>query len=270
MIGRRASILREMGLGPLWRLRSRMKDEEVLEVPAPVSKAEAVTAPAVPVRNEFPEQRKAKLPVTKPSSVPTVSFAERAARIGTLDWEALEAEIQECSACGLYEKRQRAVPGTGDRTARVMFVGEGPGAAEDRQGLPFVGSAGQLLNAMLTSIGLDRQNGVYIANAVKCRPPLNRTPQAEEMATCRPFLDRQIELVAPDLLVALGRPAAQVLLDQPELRINAAREKTFSCAGIPVIVTYHPAYLLRNPTDKVRAWEDLCRIRRLLAETDKE
>src|SRR5690606_16450943 len=161
---------------------------------------------------------------------------------------AIEAEIHGCSACGLCEKRQRAVPGTGDREARVMFVGEAPGAAEDQQGLPFVGPAGLLLDAMLASIGLDRENGVYIANTVKCRPPLSRTPQPGEMATCRPFLDRQIELVAPDLLVALGRPAAQVLLDEPELRINVARGKSFSYAGIPVVVTYHPAYLLRNPT----------------------
>ena len=142
-----------------------------------------------------------------------------------------------------------------------MFIGEGPGAEEDRRGEPFVGAAGKLLDAMLGSIGLQRQQGVYIANTVKCRPPRNRTPEEDEIAVCRPYLDRQIELITPQLLVALGRPAAQTLLTSSHVRIGAARRQNFEHAGIPLFVTYHPAYLLRNPLDKALAWEDLCRMR---------
>jgi DNA polymerase len=188
--------------------------------------------------------------------------------LAQLDWDALEAKIAGCTACRLCERRQQTVPGTGDRRAEVLFVGEGPGAEEDRQGLPFVGAAGRLLDAMLAAIGRTREQGVYIANTVKCRPPHNRTPQADEMAACRPWLDRQIALLQPRLIVALGRPAAQVLLDQPEVRINAARGRLHAHRGIPVVVTYHPAYLLRNQADKARAWEDLCRIRRALDAAD--
>jgi len=145
-----------------------------------------------------------------------------------------------------------------------MFVGEGPGAEEDRRGEPFVGAAGKLLDNMLVALGLKRGEGVYIANAVKCRPPLNRTPEAAEIAACAPFLDRQIALVQPKVLVALGRPAAQALLGR-ETSIAAARGKRFEKDGIALTVTYHPAYLLRNPLDKGKAWEDLCFARRLLA-----
>jgi DNA polymerase len=138
-----------------------------------------------------------------------------------------------------------------------MFVGEGPGAEEDERGEPFVGQAGKLLDAMLASVGMRRGDNVYIANAVKCRPPGNRTPEADEMAACRPYLEHQIELVRPKLLIALGRPAAQTLLET-EVKIGAARGRVFSYRDIPVVVTYHPAYLLRNLDDKSRAWEDLC------------
>ena len=168
------------------------------------------------------------------------------------------------AACVLCERRKQAVPGVGDRQARWMLVGEGPGAEEDQRGEPFVGQAGRLLDNMLAALGLDRTKDVYLANAVKCRPPHNRTPERVELAACLPYLDRQIALVQPRLLVALGRPAAQALLDR-ELAISAARGKRFERHGIPVVVTYHPAYLLRNPQDKARAWEDLCFARRLMA-----
>jgi len=146
-----------------------------------------------------------------------------------------------------------------------MLVGEGPGAEEDQRGEPFVGQAGRLLDNMLAAIGLRRGEDVYIANAVKCRPPHNRTPERGEIAACLPYLERQIALVQPRLLLALGRPAAQALLAR-EVAISAARGRTFEHAGIPVVVTYHPAYLLRNPQDKAKAWEDLCFARRLMAD----
>ncbi len=172
--------------------------------------------------------------------------------------------MHQCQACGLCAQRTQAVPGVGDRNADWMLVGEGPGAEEDRRGEPFVGQAGKLLDAMLHAIGLERGHDVYIANAVKCRPPMNRTPEAAEVAACLPYLARQVELVQPKLLLALGRPAAQALL-QTDVRINAARGRLFEYRGIPVIVTYHPAYLLRNPADKAKAWEDLCFARRTMA-----
>jgi len=146
-----------------------------------------------------------------------------------------------------------------------MFVGEGPGSEEDQRGEPFVGQAGRLLDNMLAALGLNRSQDVYIANAVKCRPPHNRTPEPAEVATCLPYLERQIELIRPKLLVALGRPAALALLGT-EISIAGARGRIFDCRGIPVVVTYHPAYLLRNPQDKGKAWADLCFARRLMAD----
>lgn len=189
----------------------------------------------------------------------------RSERIATLDWTPLEADMRTCSACVLCERRNQAVPGIGDRHASWMFVGEGPGSEEDQRGEPFVGQAGRLLDNMLAAIGLQRGEDVYIANAVKCRPPHNRTPERSEIASCLPYLERQIALVQPRLLVALGRPAAQALL-QRELAITSARGKRFEHNGVAVVVTYHPAYLLRNPQDKAKAWEDLCFARRLMAE----
>ncbi len=188
--------------------------------------------------------------------------SHREEQMATLDWEALEAAIRSCQACPLARERTQAVPGVGDRQAQWLFVGEGPGREEDRLGEPFVGPAGKLLDEMLFALGLARGQNVYIANAVKCRPPLNRTPHPEEIAACLPFLARQIALVAPKIIVALGKPAAFALLNQ-EVKIVQARGKTFSYQGIPVVVTYHPAYLLRNPADKRKAWEDLVRARQI-------
>ena len=162
------------------------------------------------------------------------------------------------------EGRKQAVPGIGDHQADWLLVGEGPGAEEDERGEPFVGQAGKLLDNMLAAIELRRGEDVYIANAVKCRPPNNRTPEADESAACRPWLARQIELLQPRLIVALGRPAAQTLL-QTEVKIGEARGQLFKYGEIPVIVTYHPAYLLRNPADKAKSWEDLLFARRTMA-----
>ena len=319
---RRDAVLREMGLGPIWRLRSARDAEAALDdgahedfvhgdavhdeaapssppatppVPAAASPApaprSAAPAPASrPAPSHIPapapgprEQRRAPAPesrspaATPPAAraaaavrasartLPASSDPERAARIATLDWEALEAEIAACRACVLCERRNQVVPGAGERQAEWMFVGEGPGSEEDKRGEPFVGPAGGLLDNMLAALGLKRSENVYIANAVKCRAPHNRTPEAAEIGACLPYLERQIALVKPRLLVALGRPAALALLNT-DVNIAAARGQRLHYQGIPVVVTYHPAYLLRNPQDKGKAWADLCFARRLMAE----
>ncbi|MEK7260717.1 MAG: uracil-DNA glycosylase [Pseudomonadota bacterium] len=174
--------------------------------------------------------------------------------LGT-DWQALQEAVRSCTQCGLHKTRTQTVFGVGDPAASWMFIGEAPGADEDKQGEPFVGRAGQLLNAMLFAMGLKREE-VYIANVLKCRPPGNRDPQPEEVAQCEPYLIRQIEHIRPKLIVALGRHAAHSLLktDVPLARLRGQR---LSYHGIPLIVTYHPAYLLRSPGEKRKAWDDL-------------
>lgn len=275
---RRASILREMGLGPIWRTRGAASESAADEAVLLPAQSERVVEPGHRPSQPQPERPMIAQPRLPPEPKPAVSSPmvrtpvnppanqarsdqppndRRLARIASLDWDALENDIRACTACKLCESRQQAVPGIGDRNGAWMLVGEGPGAEEDRRGEPFVGAAGQLLDDMLAAIGLTRSQKVYIANAVKCRPPLNRTPQPDEIAACLPYLERQIALVGPKLLIALGRPAALSLLGQ-EVKINAARGRLFSHAGVPVVITYHPAYLLRNQTDKGRAWEDLC------------
>jgi uracil-DNA glycosylase family 4 len=180
-----------------------------------------------------------------------------------LEWAPLEAQVKGCARCGLHATRTQAVFGVGSMRARWVFVGEAPGADEDRQGEPFVGRAGQLLNAMLTAVGLKRDE-VYIANVLKCRPPGNRDPQPDEVEQCEPYLVRQIELIQPDLIVALGRHAAHSLL-KTELPLAKLRGQRLRYHDIPLVVTYHPAYLLRNPADKRKAWQDLCLARSVLA-----
>ncbi|MEK6770718.1 MAG: uracil-DNA glycosylase [Pseudomonadota bacterium] len=177
-------------------------------------------------------------------------------------WNALQDAVRGCTRCGLHATRRQTVFGVGHPRAQWMFIGEAPGADEDAQGEPFVGRAGQLLNAMLFAIGLKRED-VYIANVLKCRPPGNRDPQPEETTQCEPYLIRQIELIKPRLIVALGRHAAHSLL-KTDLPLARLRGQTLSYQGIPLVVTYHPAYLLRTLTDKRKAWDDLCRARRLL------
>ena len=179
-------------------------------------------------------------------------------------WEELRALAAACRACGLCQQRKQAVFGVGSETAPWLFIGEGPGADEDQQGDPFVGQAGRLLDSMLAAIGCERGREVYIANVVKCRPPGNRTPTLEEASACAPFLDRQIELLQPKLIVALGKTAATRLLDT-EASLASLRGKVHRYRGIPVVVTYHPAYLLRTLQDKSKAWEDLLFARRTLA-----
>jgi len=180
------------------------------------------------------------------------------------EWAALEEAVRSCTKCALHSTRSQTVFGAGNRHAQWMFVGEAPGADEDRQGEPFVGAAGKLLNAMLAALGLKRDQ-VYIANVLKCRPPNNRDPQANEIEQCEPNLIRQIELIQPKLIVALGRHAAHSLL-RTDQALTRLRGQSLSYQNIPLVVTYHPAYLLRTPSDKRKAWEDLCRARRIISQ----
>jgi len=179
------------------------------------------------------------------------------------DWAELEAAVRSCTKCSLHTTRTQTVFGVGHRRAQWMFIGEAPGGDEDRQGEPFVGRAGQLLNAILFAIGLKREE-VYIANVLKCRPPGNRDPQPEEVIQCEPYLLRQIELIKPRLIVALGRHAAHSLL-KTEVPLGKLRGQRLSYHGTPLIVTYHPAYLLRNPADKRKVWDDLCLAKTVMA-----
>ncbi|NWG86552.1 MAG: uracil-DNA glycosylase [Hydrogenophilaceae bacterium] len=187
---------------------------------------------------------------------PASPVAEVDNELAQLDLDELREAVRTCTRCELHQTRKQAVFGIGDPDADWLFVGEAPGADEDRLGEPFVGQAGKLLDAMLAAIGLQRGRNVYIANVLKSRPPGNRDPKPEEVAACLPYLERQIDLIRPKLIVALGRFAAQSLLltDTP---ISRLRGKLHEYHGVPLIVTYHPAYLLRTPADKARAWEDL-------------
>jgi len=184
--------------------------------------------------------------------------------VSDADLLTLERIVSGCTRCGLHQTRTQTVFGVGAADARLMIIGEAPGADEDRMGEPFVGRAGRLLNAMLLAVGLERES-VYIANIIKCRPPKNRDPKTEETACCAPYLKRQIELVQPKVIIAVGRVAAQNLLGTAtaigRLRGQVHKEPV---SGTPVLVTYHPAYLLRSPGEKRKSWEDLKRARRLL------
>jgi uracil-DNA glycosylase len=198
------------------------------------------------------------LPSAPPAHFETnVEARTDAPSIATLDWAALEARVSSCERCRLCEKRTNTVFGVGDREADWMLIGEAPGENEDKQGEPFVGQAGKLLDNMLRSLDLARGTNVYIANVIKCRPPGNRNPEQDEVARCEPYLQRQVALVKPKLIVALGRFAAQSLL-KTEASISSLRGRVHEYEGVPVIVTYHPAYLLRSLGDKAKSWQDLC------------
>ncbi len=182
------------------------------------------------------------------------------------EWGTLAAQVAQCTLCPLHQTRTNTVFGVGNQAARWMLIGEAPGADEDRLGEPFVGRGGQLLNAMLRGIGVRREQ-VYIANVLKCRPPNNRDPLADEVACCLPYLVQQIQLVQPQLLIAVGRIAAQALL-ATTTPIGQLRGQVHQYAGVPLVVTYHPAYLLRSPTQKRKAWEDLLLALQVAAPTE--
>ena len=263
----RRQLLEEMGLGPEWVLRTSSVSADATNSAnstnstSTIDRAEAAPVAATP-RAEEPAPAAAQ-------NVAIPASPERAAQIAAMDWPQLPEAIAACRACGLCEQRKQAVPGVGDAKADWLFIGEGPGAEEDARGEPFVGPAGKLLDAMLAAIDLERSTGVYIANAVKCRPPGNRTPEAAELAACKPWLARQIELIAPKLIVLLGKVAMHAVLGE-DGALGSLRGKALSyrCGerNIPVLVTYHPAYLLRALPDKSKSWEDLCRARGLMQE----
>jgi DNA polymerase len=215
-MSRRSEILKEMDLSPVWRLRSIQGEPE----------------------QAFPEQKTGN------------------SDIALMDWPQLKAKVAGCTDCKLRAGCTQTVFGVGDEKADWMLVGEAPGSEEDRLGEPFVGQAGRLLDNMLAAISLSRGRNVYIANVLKCRPPGNRNPEPDEVAKCSPHLLRQIELIKPKLIVAMGRFAAQALLGT-DATIASLRGKVHRYAGVPLIVTYHPAYLLRNLPDKAKAWADL-------------
>lgn len=280
---RRRACLQAMGID-LWR----RNDRAVTSLPAPPGGIESAAdqAPqAAPyggdlassrasieaVHGRWPSQDRAPgeaawqddLPdvVITPELPPAPPALETVAILG---WDELRAKVADCKACALHEQRTQTVFGVGDRRARLMVIGEAPGADEDRQGEPFVGRAGQLLDAMLLAIGFERSQ-VYIANIVKCRPPGNRDPHAEEAAACRDYLARQIELVGPELILSVGRVSAHNLLGTDEAvgRLRGTVHR-LDPGNVPLIVTYHPAYLLRRPQEKAKSWQDLQAAWRLL------
>lgn len=237
----REDRLRELGLWPAWRLKNSRRPPVDSEQPDEDQASEPSSADA-----PFPGPR---------SPLPTVDLE---------DWDGLAASVAACTRCDLHKTRTQGVLGVGDHNADWLIVGEAPGAEEDRQGQPFVGQAGKLLDAMLAAIGQARGRNVYIANVLKSRPPGNRDPKPEEVSACLPYLERQIDLIRPKIILALGRFAAQSLLltDTP---IGRLRGRVHEYRGVPLVVTYHPAYLLRNPADKAKVWEDLVLARRTLA-----
>jgi uracil-DNA glycosylase family 4 len=232
--------------------------------PAPQVPAAAVPSPARASDDEPPPLTEADFPWFDAEPVPAFepvvppeSEARALPPVQTLDWDALAERVAACERCRLCEKRRNTVFGVGDRNADWMLIGEAPGENEDKQGEPFVGQAGKLLDNMLSSLALARGTNVYIANVIKCRPPGNRNPEPDEVARCEPYLERQVALVKPKLIVALGRFAAQSLL-KTDASISSLRGRVHQYQGVPVIVTYHPAYLLRSLHDKSKAWADLC------------
>ena len=243
------AVLRELNLYPLWVRRNAPAPLEQIEVQA-TSVAQAEVAVV---------QTPAELPgIVNPAAEKNAESVSRPnARSAESDWPALKQQVRDCTACKLRATCTQTVFGVGDENAEWRFVGDGPGADEDAQGEPFVGQAGKLLDNMLAAIKLKRTSRVYIANVVKCRPPNNRTPEADEIAQCLPYLQRQIELIKPKLIVALGKTAATALLGH-DATLGSLRGRVHDYRGIPLIITYHPAYLLRSPAEKAKAWQDLC------------
>ncbi|MDB5797612.1 MAG: polymerase, bacteriophage-type [Paucimonas sp.] len=305
---KRLRMLEEMGIGPLWTLRAAHNQEApaagavsgalpaALALPAvsdaapagvpDAGSAQVATSPVAnvldlpvdPGRAGIPRPAPVRAPEsawdTDSPSLPLPAMPVLAARlspapnVAALDWTGLEQAVAGCVACGLCQGRRNTVFGVGDRKARWLFVGEGPGRQEDLQGEPFIGPAGKLLDNMLKALGLSRADNAFIANVVKCRPSdatgRDRPPTEEEIATCLPYLARQVELVQPTVIVALGRIAATSLLGLPvDTAVGPLRGKQHRYRDWPVIVTYHPAYLLRQPTDKAKVWRDLCLARTL-------
>ena len=236
------------------------------EAPPPELVPEAVPAPGPVSSPTARAPADGEAPVAGAGGPMTAPATGNAVPVSALPWPELERAVASCVGCALHRSRRRTVFGAGARDADWMVIGEGPGANEDRQGEPFVGRAGRLLNAMLFALGLAREQ-VFITNTVKCRPPGNRDPEPEETERCGPFLDRQIDLLAPRVILAVGRVAAQAILDTnaPLARLRG-REHAYPRGDrrVPVVATYHPAYLLRTPSAKRVTWEDLCLARSIV------
>jgi uracil-DNA glycosylase len=263
---RQRAMLAEMGVR-VWWPQSPAQAEAVTVVasPAPEVKVQAaavgpVTAPAVVARAAPPAAPVPAVPAVAEKPVPAVAMKPLADGVERMDWAALQETAAACQACDLCAQRKKSVFGVGNVQANWMVIGEAPGEEEDAQGEPFVGQSGQLLDNMLKAVGLSRKAqgdaGVYIANAIKCRPPGNHNPSAQELATCAPYLARQVALVQPKIILLMGRFAVQSVLQTTE-PLGKLRGQVHTHQGVPVVVTYHPAYLLRNPADKAKAWADL-------------
>lgn len=257
---RNEAMLRELNLYPQWTLRASV------EQPAPPKtiRPERVEGQAIPIAETMIEVSTGSTR-TELKNVAALNTVEenlampetsKTIFVPSTTWSELKQQVRDCQRCGLRGGCTQTVFGVGNERADWLFVGEGPGADEDAQGEPFVGQAGKLLDNMLMAIKLARGKQVYIANVVKCRPPNNRNPAADEIAQCLPYLHRQIELIQPKLIVALGKVAANNLLGV-DVPLGTLRGTLHDCHGIPLIVTYHPAYLLRSPSEKAKAWEDL-------------
>ncbi|MQR01489.1 uracil-DNA glycosylase [Glaciimonas soli] len=297
---RRAAILEECGVGPVWLLRGAGSEElqttsvEIISnapldliattsaitpektAPEKIAPAKIVPEQIIPEAvSEFAgglvaegKPRIVHAPAASAWDVTPLSSSPDSTQIAKMDSAQLQMSVAACKNCGLCHGRRHTVFGVGDQKARWLFIGEGPGRNEDQQGEPFVGPAGKLLDNMLAAMGVGRGKGgsigdAYIANIVKCRPTdesgRDRPPSAEEVAACLPYLQRQIALIQPTVLVALGKTAALSLLGfEPTTAVAALRGKVHRYAELPLIVTYHPAYLLRQPADKAKVWDDLC------------
>ena len=266
---RQARMLEAMGL----RVWQAPPGATATEEPAPALAVRSSAVMPVAVAAKPPASVAVRAPAVAvaPAAAPTATRVQPAPipeHIATLDWPGLRQAVADCRACSLCDSRQQTVFGVGDERAHWLIVGEAPGEQEDQQGEPFVGAAGQLLDRMLLALQLTRRSDgaepaaqrVYIANTLKCRPPHNRNPTADEVARCLPHLTRQVELLRPRIVLAMGRFAVQALLgsDEPIGKLRGRVHALPQAGGIPAIVTYHPSYLLRSPLEKAKAWDDLC------------
>lgn len=254
----RVRFYRELGLTEFYRRpvdAARLAEWAAAETTSKTENTPSEPDSQSPHFNPIQTLEDTSIPARKPIFAPPATAVAARPADPAAALVLIREEIGDCTRCGLHKGRNKLVFGDGSATARLMFVGEGPGADEDAQGLPFVGKAGQLLNNMIAAMGLKREE-VYIANVVKCRPPGNRTPEPEEANTCTPFLFQQIDAVRPQVLVALGATAATYLLGQRQ-PLAGLRGRVHAYRGMQLIVTYHPAFLLRDPRQKKEAWADL-------------
>lgn len=254
--GRQRAMLEEMGIKLFWPEVPEMESEPVVVAAPEATVVAAEAALSVTVRAEPPPVRTQTVRA-EPVEARAPQPRQRIPGIELMEWDALAQAVADCRACKLCDSRRNTVFGVGDTQADWLVVGEAPGESEDLQGEPFVGQAGKLLDNMLGALGISRRQSVYIANVLKCRPPGNRNPEPEEIAQCEPFLRRQVELLRPKIILAMGRFAVQTLLQTNE-PIGRLRGRVHRYHDVPVVVTYHPAYLLRNLPDKAKAWADLC------------